>query len=175
MGKGGGLFYKKSPFPHAPISSKTWGRGWNITINIWLYTVEKGGAKRRIRGRNSHKCAIGCCRDNRKSATSYNGNKRRSVIRRSKNKLQIVILCIEIFNTYTKFADKISVFSLFSPTLVLNTFGKGMWEKTLFVEKVFPHIYFPYTKKIISLQRRWRCGILRKECRQFPTATRWLS
>lgn len=142
-------------------------------MNIWLYTLEKVGVKRRIRGGNSHKCAICCCRDNRKSATSYNGNKHRSVIRRSKDKFQIVILCIEIFNTYIKFADKISVFSLFPPP-VLNTFGKGVWEKTLFTEKVFPHIYFSYTKKIISLQRRWRCGILRKECRQFPAATRWL-
>ena len=155
-----------------------------ITIKS-LRSRGEGGAKRRIRGgnsrvsailcsRNSHKCAICCCRDNRKSATSYNGNKHRTVIRRGKNKLQIVILCIEIFNTYIKFADKISVFSLFSPPPVLNTFGKEVWGKTLFTKKVFPHIYFSYTKKIISLQRRWRCGILRKECRQFPAATRWL-
>ncbi len=144
----------------------------------------EGGAKRRIRGRNSrvsailcsrnsHKCAICCCRDNRKSVTSYNGNKHRTVIRRSKNKLQIVILCIEIFNTYIKFNDKISVFSLLSPPCTQHFWKRGVGKNTFRRKGFSPHLFLIY-KKIISLQRRWRCGILRKECRQFPAATRWL-
>ena len=146
-----------------------------ITIKS-LRSRGEGGAKRRIRGRNSHKCAICCCKDNRKSATSYNGNKHRTVIRRGKNKLQIVILCIEIFNTYIKFADKISVFSLFffPPPLYSTLLEKGCGEKHFSPKRFFP-TFISHIQKIISLQRRWRCGILRKECRQFPEATRWLS
>lgn len=146
MGKGGTFCKKVPPFPMPLSPQKLGGGGVKITINIWLYTLEKVSVNRRIRGRNSHKCAICCCRDNRKSATSYNGNKHRTVIRRSKNKLQIVILCIEIFNTYIKFADKISVFSLFPP-LYSTLLEKGCGEKHFSPKRFFPHIYFSYTKK----------------------------
>lgn len=141
LGKGD-FFAKSSPFP-MPLSPQKLGGGeWCVKITIKsLRPRREGGAKRRIGGRNSrvsailcsrnsYKCAICCCRDNRKSVTSYNGNKHRTVIRRSKNKLQIVILCIEIFNTYTKFADKISVFSLFFPPPLYSTLlEKGCGEK----------------------------------------------
>lgn len=151
MGKiwGKGDFFAKSPpFPMPLSPQKLGGGGVKITIDIWLYTLEKVGVNRRIRDRNSHKCAICCCRDNRKSATSYNGNKRRSVIRRSKNKLQIVILCIEIFNTYIKFADKNSVFSLFFPPPCTQHFWKRGVGKNTFRRKGFsPHLLFSKKQK----------------------------
>lgn len=153
MGKiwGKGDFFTKSPPFPMPLSPQKLGvEGREDNNKYMALHFRKGWRETTDKGRNSHKCAICCCMNNRKSATSYNGNKHRSVIRRSKNKLQIVILCIEIFNTYIKFADIISIFSLFSPPLVLNTLGKGVWGKTLFTEKVFSHIYYSQKNYFIT-------------------------
>lgn len=128
-----------------------------------------------LSSRSNYKNATLCGRNKHLTVIQHSKNKSQTVIRHCKNKLQIVILCIEIFNTYIKFADKISVFSLFSPPLYSTLLEKGCGEKHFSPKRFFPtFIILKKNKKIISLQRRWRCGILRKECRQFPAATRWL-